>query len=296
VTRQLEGKPVAQALLERVKQRVATGVAGGSSPPVLASVHLGDEGPFSFYLRQQERTARASGIGFRDVRLPLDVEQERLNSTLRELDRDGGVHAILLQHPLRAGLDFFDAVSSLSPEKDVDGVGATNLGRLITRQEVHAPAVARAALQILSHFRIPVSGRRVSVVGRSATVGLPLAILLARRGPEGDATVTLAHSRSPDLKAVLAGSEVVVSCAGRPGLLTRENAPGDSVVVDIGLSSVPDPTKPSGARAEGDANAQSLDGWVSALTPVPGGVGPVTVAQLMLNTVDGWERLTGGPR
>lgn len=134
----------------------------------------------------------------------------------------------------------------------------------------------------------------MTVIGRSSTVGRPLALLLSARGESGDATVTLAHSRTLRLPETLAGSEVVVSCAGVPGLLHRDVVPTGSVVVDVGLSSVADSSTPSGFRAAGDADAVSLEGWVEALTPVPGGVGPVTAAQLMWNVVTGWERQVGG--
>jgi methylenetetrahydrofolate dehydrogenase (NADP+)/methenyltetrahydrofolate cyclohydrolase len=160
---------------------------------------------------------------------------------------------------------------------------------------VHVPAVALAALAIARHYRLPIDGQPVTVVGRSDTVGLPLALLLTARAPGPDATVTVAHSRTPDLRAALARARVVFSCAGRPGLLTRAVVPEGAAVVDVGLSSVPDATRPSGMRMVGDADPVSLEGWASALTPVPGGVGPVTVASLMASVTRAWEmsRATG---
>ena len=135
---------------------------------------------------------------------------------------------------------------------------------------------------------------RVAVIGRSSTVGRPLALLLSARGESGDATVTLAHSRTPRLADALAGSDIIVSCAGVPGLVQRGVAPKGSIVVDVGLSSVADSSTPSGFRAVGDADAASLEGWAEALTPVPGGLGPVTAAQLTWNVVEGWRRQVGG--
>ncbi len=296
MTLRLEGRVVAERLLAEAQNRVQRGRAEGADPPTLASVHLGESGAFSFYLRQQEKTAREVGIGFRSVALPVDADQSRLTDEVRGLDADPAIHAILVQHPLPARLDFFDAISRLRPDKDVDGVGAPNLGRLVAQRAGQAPAVARAAMAILQHYGIPVAGRRVTVLGRSQTVGLPLALLLASRGPAGDATVTIAHSRTPDLKRTLQDQEIVLSCVGQPNLLTRELVARNTVVIDVGLSSVPDPSRTSGFRGVGDADAASLEGWVEALTPVPGGVGPVTVAQLMANAVSGWERLTRGAR
>jgi methylenetetrahydrofolate dehydrogenase (NADP+) / methenyltetrahydrofolate cyclohydrolase len=292
LTRKLYGKPVSEALLQEVRSRIAQ--KGTAAPaPSFASVHVGAGGPFSFYLRQQERSAQAVGIGFRDVPVPETTTTRELQEKVRALEADRSVHAVLVQHPLPARLEFQNIVDELSPEKDVDGVGSENLGRLVEGNPVHAPAVALAVLQILRHYSISTRGRRVAVIGRSSTVGRPLALLLSARGESGDATVTIAHSRTPQLGAVLEGSEIVVSCAGVPGLIHRGVVPKGSVVIDVGLSSVADSSTPSGFRAAGDADAASLEDWAEAITPVPGGVGPVTAAQLMWNVVIGWERQVG---
>ena len=294
LTRQLYGKPVGEALLDEVRSQIRHG-SGSRPPPVLASVHLGSGGPFAFYLKQQERTATAVGVGFRDVSLPEETSTARLREQIQELEGDRSVHAVLVQHPLPKGVDFRAVVDELSPEKDVDGVGSVNLGGLVEGRPAHAPAVALAVLQILRHYSIATRGHRFAVIGRSPTVGLPLALLLSARGESGDATVTVAHSRTPNLVQVLAGNEVIVSCAGIPGLLTRDVVPKGAVVIDVGLSSVADPSAPSHVRAAGDADQVSLDGWVDAITPVPGGVGPVTVAQLMRNVLDAWNMQAAGP-
>ncbi|MGC2289717.1 MAG: bifunctional 5,10-methylenetetrahydrofolate dehydrogenase/5,10-methenyltetrahydrofolate cyclohydrolase [Thermoplasmata archaeon] len=294
LTRQLYGKPVGDLLLQNVGLRIRH--RGGNAPtPTLASVHLGSAGPFSFYLKQQERIARTVGIEFRDVAMPGAATTAQLRERIRALEADTSVHAVLVQHPLPKGVDFQAIVDELSPEKDVDGVGSLNLGRLVEGRPLHAPAVALAVLQILHHYAISPRGHRVAVVGRSSTVGLPLALLLGGRGESGDATVTVTHSRTPRLGETLATNDVIVSCAGVPGLLTRDVIPKGAVVVDVGLSSVPDSSSTSGVRAVGDADAAALEGWVDAITPVPGGVGPVTVAQLMSNVIAGWEMLCGGP-
>jgi methylenetetrahydrofolate dehydrogenase (NADP+) / methenyltetrahydrofolate cyclohydrolase len=293
-TLRLEGKPVAERIFEDAARAIARGRGRGWPVPCLASVHRGEATPFQFYLRQQAKAAERLGITFEERPLgPVDAPG--LNAALRAIDRDEGIHGVILEHPLPAPFDFAAAVSELRPAKDTDGVNWANLGHLEWGRPVQAPAVALAALRILEHYGYEVAGQRVAVVGRSATVGLPTVLRLLARGPGGDATVTVAHSRTPDLPRALAGAAIVLSCAGTPGLLTRANVPEGSVVIDVGLSSVPDPTRPSGNRAVGDADAVSLEGWASALTPVPGGVGPVTVAQLMSNLVHGWSLLMEAP-
>ena len=281
---------MAAALDAETRRRVGNGAAGRSGP-ALASVHLGVDSPFQFYLRRQRKAAEALGIRFEALSLPAGATAAELVSTVRRLDEDESIHGVLLEHPLPAPFDFRAAADALRPEKDVDGVGSINLGRLLGPRPLHVPAVALAALAIARHYRLPVEGEPVAVIGRSETVGLPLAALLASRPPGPSSTVTIAHSRTHDLRRALAHARTVFSCTGQPGLLTREILPEGAAVVDVGLSSVPDPTRPGGSRPAGDADPRSLDGWASALTPVPGGVGPVTVAELMQSTVESWELL-----
>ena len=282
MTERLDGKPVADAIDSRTREAIR---ARPGPTPALVSVHRGVESPFRFYLRRQARAAESVGIRFRESALPPGAGAADLAATLRELDRDPTTHAVLLEHPLPPPFDFLDAISELRAEKDVDGVGATNLGRLVAQRSVHVPAVARAAIAIARHYQLPLEGERVAVLGRSGTVGLPLAIALVARESGLNATVILAHSRTRDLRSALAGARTIFSCAGRPGLLDRELVPKGAAIVDVGLSSVPDPSAKGGAKAVGDADAAALDGWASALTPVPGGVGPVTVAELMASVV-----------
>ena len=291
--RLLSGTELAASILDEVRSEVAKGRAEGRPPPTLASLYRDlPTTPFRFYARQQEKAAAQVGIGFRGLPVPPDLTAVELRGRIKDLDNDRDIHGVIVEHPLPESLDFDGALSGLRPEKDTDGVGETNLGRLITGRSVQVPAVATAALAILRHHEIPVSGRRVGVVGRSPTVGLPIAILLATKGQSGDATVTIVHSKTDDMARALSDCEIIVSCVGRPGLITRANVPKDAIVVDVGLTSVRDLARPSGTRAAGDADATSLEGWASALTPVPGGVGPVTVAQLMANVVKGWKLLT----
>lgn len=297
MTERLEGKIVAESIDATTRAAIAD-VPRSASRPTLVSIHRDVESPFRFYVRRQGKAAAALGIEFREDPLAAAEGQAGLLGRIATLDRDARVHAVLLEHPLPAPYDFLAAVSSLRAEKEVDGVGPLNLGHLVAQHPIHVPAVARAAVDIARHYRLPIEGERVAVVGRSETVGLPLALLLASRTPGMNATVTVVHSRSRDLQAALAGSRTIFSCVGRPGLLDRSVVPEGSAVVDVGLSSVPDPTRPGGARAVGDADPSSLDGWASALTPVPGGVGPVTVAELMASTTRAWQLLSreGAPR
>jgi len=293
VTVRLEGKPVAEALDRETKEAVER--RGDRPRPSLVSVHRGIDSPFRFYLKRQAKAAAALGIDFRDEALAPGEGPAEFLARIRALDRDPAVHGVLIEHPLPAPFDFLAAVEALRPEKDIDGVGPANLGRLAAQRPMHVPAVAVAAFDIARHYRLPVDGARVAVLGRSETVGRPLALLLSGRPPGGNATVTLIHSKSPDLKGCLASARTIFSCVGQPNLLHRGVVPEGAHVVDVGVSSVPDPSRPGGARAVGDADAASLDGWAGSLTPVPGGVGPVTVSELMASCVRAWRLESGTP-
>ena len=291
MTDRLEGKPVAESVNERTRARLRE---RPDPVPSLVSLHRGVDSPFRFYLRRQSKAAEAVGVRFRDEELAVGDGPRELGARLDAIDRDATVHSVLLEHPLPAPFDFLNAISRLRPEKDVDGVGAVNLGRLVAQRPVHVPAVALAAIDIARHYHLAIEGSSVAVVGRSETVGLPLAICLAGRGDGMNATVTIAHSRTADLARALAGARTIFSCVGKPGLMNRAVVPEGAAVVDVGLSSVPDPSVKGGARAVGDADPVSLDGWASALTPVPGGVGPVTVAELMAGVVRSRDLLVAG--
>ena len=285
-TRTLAGPPIAERILAGVRARIAAAGAAGA-PPTLASVHRRLETPFEVYRRRQEKVAGSLGIRFRDEPIDPVGPASALSERLEALATDPNVDAVIVEHPLPAPFDLTEALDRLPLAKDVDGISAHSLGRLWVHRPIHVPAVARAAAEFVRAYELCAPGTRAVVVGRSETVGLPIAHLLLERGV--DATVTVAHSRTADLSAALGGAGLIVSCVGHPGLLTRANVPKGAAVVDVGLSAVPDPADARRLRSVGDADGRDLDGWAAALTPVPGGVGPVTVAMLMENVVRAWS-------
>ncbi|MCI4365027.1 MAG: bifunctional 5,10-methylenetetrahydrofolate dehydrogenase/5,10-methenyltetrahydrofolate cyclohydrolase [Thermoplasmata archaeon] len=293
MTERLQGAPVAETIDRATREALREGGERGT-PPCLASIHRGLEGPFRLYLNRQRRAAETLGIRFREETLAPSEGPAGLRARARSLDGDPSVHAVLVEHPLPTRYEFQSAVDELRPTKDVDGVGTKNLGQLVGGRPEHAPAVALAALAIARHYHLPLDGAPVAIIGRSGTVGLPLALLLAQRSPGPNATVTVAHTGTRDLARALAGARTVFSCAGAPNLLNRSVVPKEAAVIDIGLSTLPDPSRATGVRIVGDADLESLDGWASSVTPVPGGVGPVTVAELMRSTVRSWQAQPGG--
>ena len=269
----LDGKQVAAAVLDEVRERVEA----LSRQPVLATILVGDDPASRTYIRSKRRRASESGIASVHHDLPANASQGEVTGLIKTLNNDSAVDGILLQLPLPGGLDGEAAVMEIDPAKDADGLHPANLGALVMDRPGLVPCTPAGCLRILDFYDIPVRGAEAAVVGRSFLVGRPLALLLAARGT--DATVTIAHSRTRDLAEVTRRADIVVAAAGSPGMITAEYVRPGAVVIDVGINRAPD------GRLVGDADYESVSEAASALTPVPGGVGPMTVAMLMRNTV-----------
>lgn len=274
-TQLLSGKELAGDIRRRTQEQARDLKQGGIHPAV-AVVMATDDGSTRWYVRSIERAAQAAGIGCRVIDLGHDATEQLLASVLRDLGAEPSVHGIILQTPLPDGVRTDALVGLIPPEKDIDGANPLSLGRLAVGQAAFAPATARSVVEMLEHYRVPVAGRRAVVVGRSAVVGKPLALLLLER----DAAVTVCHSRSGPLENHTAEADIVVVAAGRIGLLNGSHVSPTSVVIDVGTNVLAD------GSLVGDVDADSVRGVAAALSPVPGGVGSVTTALLLLHTVE----------
>lgn len=270
----LAGAPARDALLASVSQRLRT---AGSPKVVLATVLVGDDGPSHKYVASKHRTANQLGIQSVHVELPATVSQSELESRVQELVTNPEVHGILVQLPLPAHLDAERVLALLPAEKDVDGLTTASLGRLMRDVPGHVGCTPLGVLRLLQHYNIPTTGRHAVVIGRSTLVGLPLSVLLARKGI--DCTVTLAHSRTTNLVEVCRSADIVVSATGIAASITSQHVKSGAVVIDVGISR-------TDSGLVGDVDASSVMGIASALTPMPGGTGLMTVACLMENTVN----------
>ena len=252
-------------------------VAAGSPPVTLATVLVGDDAPSRTYVRNKHAAAASVGIASVEVELPADVGRARLADEVGRLAADPAVHGILVQMPLPSHLDENDVLGLIPPEKDVDGLTSASLGRLVRGQRGHVGCTPLGVLRLLEHYDIPTAGARAVVVGRSTLVGLPMAILLARRGI--DATVTLAHSRTADLVAVCHEADIIVSATGVARSITADHVSPGATVIDVGISRTE-------SGIVGDVDFDAVRAVAGAVTPMPGGTGPMTVACLMENTVE----------
>ncbi len=272
------GKPVADEILGRVRGLVAQSAARGRRPPHLAVVYVGDDPASAVYIRQKQRAAAKVGIETNLQHLPATVGIGDLLAIIDRLNGDPGVDAILVQMPLPAGLDPDLVLERVRADKDADGLHPLNLGRLLAGGRGPRPCTPAGVMALLAHYGQETAGRRALVIGRSRLVGWPVAILLT----QAQATVTVAHSRTRDLPRLLAEAEIVVAAAGHPGLVEARHVALGAVVVDVGITRTEE-----GLRGDVDPGVAER---AAALSPVPGGVGPLTVAMLLSNTWEAYSR------
>jgi methylenetetrahydrofolate dehydrogenase (NADP+)/methenyltetrahydrofolate cyclohydrolase len=279
----LDGKEVAAAVREEVAGRVAALTARGKVPG-LATVLVGDDPASHVYVRSKRRLAEKVGINSIHHELEETVTQEEVEALVVRLNADAEVDGILVQLPLPGELDDKRVTSLIDPAKDADGLHPYNLGLLALERAVLVPCTPQGVMRILSHYGIDPAGKRAVIVGRSFLVGRPLSMLMAAKGT--DATVTAAHSRTPDIAAVAREADILVAAVGVPGLITGEAVKPGATVIDVGINRTDD-------GLVGDVLFDEAVEVAGAITPVPGGVGPMTVAMLMRNTVTAAERSMG---
>jgi 5,10-methylene-tetrahydrofolate dehydrogenase/methenyl tetrahydrofolate cyclohydrolase len=287
VARIIDGKALAAQIREEIKSQVEERAAQGLRVPGLATVLVGDNPASEVYVRMKQKACREAGIGTQDIRLPASVSQQELESKVEELNRDPALHGILVQLPLPAGLDEEAVLSKVQITKDVDGFHPVNIGRLAQkgREQLFAPATPLGVIALLEYAGVELAGANAVVLGRSNIVGMPLALLLVKR----DATVTICHSRTHNLPAVCRSADVLLAAVGRPEMVRGDWVKPGAVVIDVGVNRVEDETAERGYRLMGDVAFDEVKEVASALTPVPGGVGPMTIAMLLQNTLKAAE-------
>jgi methylenetetrahydrofolate dehydrogenase (NADP+)/methenyltetrahydrofolate cyclohydrolase len=279
----LDGKVVAQKVLDDVRTGVARLKDRTGTVPTLAVVLVGDFAPSKVYVANKKRAADTVGIASQDHIHPAGLERAALLALLRKLNADPGVHGILLQLPLPAGLDEDEAIEAIAPEKDADGLHPQNLGRLLAGEPGVVPCTPAGCLEILDHYGCELKGAEAVVIGRSRLVGKPLAQLLLAR----HATVTTCHTRTRDLTAHTRRADVLCVAAGRPRTVTGDMVKPGAWVIDVGINRL------ETGKLVGDVDFESVAARAHAVTPVPGGVGPMTIAMLLRNTLRAAERQLG---
>jgi methylenetetrahydrofolate dehydrogenase (NADP+)/methenyltetrahydrofolate cyclohydrolase len=283
---------VAAKVLEETKQRVNALRQRGIQPG-LAVVLVGNDPASRAYVRSKDRKAAELGLHSVKEELPADTTQDQLLALVEKLNADPAIHGILVQSPPPPQIDEAAIVRAIDPRKDVDGFHPVNVAKLALEDPTgFVPCTPLGCIRLLQESGIETAGKNAVVVGRSMIVGKPMALLLMKRGPGGDATVTVAHSRTKNLAAITRAADIVVAAIGRPHFLGSDHIREGAVVIDVGINRIDDPSNPKGYRLVGDVDYDAVADRCAAITPVPGGVGPMTIAMLMSNCVTAAERLT----
>ncbi|MDR2574067.1 MAG: bifunctional methylenetetrahydrofolate dehydrogenase/methenyltetrahydrofolate cyclohydrolase FolD [Desulfovibrio sp.] len=279
----IDGKRAALTLREELAAEITGAVAVGHRPPGLAVILVGDDAASQIYVRNKEKACQATGITSFAHRLPADVGQRELLALIKECNSRVEVDGILLQLPLPPQLDAQACLLTIDPTRDVDGFHPENVGRLSIGLPGFLPCTPAGVMELLKRHELSPAGKKAVVVGRSNIVGKPLAMLLSRPAPYANATVTLCHSRTTDLAAECRTADFLFLALGKPGFVTGDMIKEGAVVIDVGINRTPQGLK-------GDADFASVSARASAITPVPGGVGPMTIAMLLKNTITAWKK------
>jgi len=281
----LDGKKTSQELKEEIAAEVAAMRQQGQKVPHLAAVIVGNDGASLTYVSSKVRSCEQVGFESTLVRLPEDTTQEDLLKEVAALNANEAIDGYIVQLPLPAHLDEEEVLLAIDPKKDVDGFHPTNFGRMALELESFIPATPFGIMQLLERYKVDTSGKHAVVIGRSHIVGRPISILLSQKGDFANATVTVAHSRTKDLKALLNQADIIVSALGVPNFVKADMVKPGAVVIDVGITRVEDASRPKGYRIVGDVDFKQVAEKASYITPVPGGVGPMTIAMLLKNTL-----------
>lgn len=287
----LEGKPLASAILEEIRQDLA-GHPG--PPPCVAFVRVGEDPASVYYVGSKQKKAASVGIESRLLTFPDSISETALLKEIETLNQDTSVHGVLVQAPLPAHMDERTVFNAVAPEKDVDGFSTTNLGRLVQEDPSAFVACTPAGiLEMIRRHEIQTDGRHVVVLGRSLIVGKPAALLFMRKAAFANATVTVCHSRTRNLADITRQADILIAAIGRPGFVRADMVREGATVIDVGINRVEAPETPKGYRIVGDVDTEAVATRCAAITPVPGGVGLMTVAMLLHNTCKAWKAQTG---
>ena len=277
----LDGKKLSETINSEIAEEVKKLADSSKDVPGLAVIIVGDNPASKVYVASKKKACAKAGIFSLEVALDKNITQEKLIEEIQKLNNDDRINGILLQLPLPKHLDEHVALEAISPEKDVDGFHPTNVGKLYIGLDTFIPCTPKGVIEILKRYNISISGKNAVVIGRSNIVGKPVAALLMKE----NATVTIAHSKTQNLPELVKNSDIVVSAIGKPKFVKGEWIKEGAVVIDVGINSVDDPSSPKGYKLVGDVEFEEASKRASYITPVPGGVGPMTIAMLLSNTL-----------
>jgi len=287
----LDGKIAAAAVKASLLEQTLALKAEGKRMPHLAAILIGNNGASETYVASKVKNCEETGFGSSLYRLETDVEEAVLLAKIAELNQDPNCDGILVQLPLPKHIKESKVIEAIDPAKDVDGFHPVNVGRLVQGLNTFIPATPYGIILMLEHFNIETKGKNAVVIGRSNIVGRPMSILLSSNIAQGNCTVTICHSHTKNLKEICLGADIIVAALGVPNFLTGDMIKPGAVIIDVGITRVEDVTAKKGFRIKGDVNYEEASAKASAITPVPGGVGLMTIAGLLKNTMKAYQGL-----
>ena len=286
----LDGKKLSGVIKEEIREAVNLRKEQGLKTPHLAAVLVGNDGASLTYVGSKVRSCEQVGFQSTLIRLEDTISEEVLLDKIKELNQDESLDGYIVQLPLPKHINEEKILLAVDPDKDVDGFHPTNFGRMALDMESFIPATPFGIIEMLKRYKIPTSGKHCVVIGRSHIVGRPISILMSQKGAAGDATVTLTHSRTKNLAALTLDADIIISALGVPDFLKADMVKQDVVIIDVGITRVADESHPKGYVIKGDVDYEEVSKKASFITPVPGGVGPMTIAMLLKNTLISCER------
>lgn len=286
----LDGKKVSNQIKEEIKAEVSEMKARGEKVPHLAAVIVGNDGASLTYVGSKVRSCERVGFESTMVRLPNTTSEQELLKKIHELNANADIDGFIVQLPLPPQIDTQRVLMAVDPDKDVDGFHPTNFGKMALDMSTFIPATPFGILELLERYKVETQGKHTVVIGRSHIVGRPMSILMGRKGFPGNSTVTLTHSRTKNISQITTQADIIISALGVPGFLKAEMVKDDVIIIDVGITRVPDETRERGYYITGDVDFENVSKKASYITPVPGGVGPMTIAMLLKNTLLARER------
>jgi len=290
----IDGKKTAQDIKNEIAARVAEIKQEGGKQPHLAAILVGEDGASQTYVGAKVKACEEVGFTSTLVRLSAEVSEEELLRTVEEINQNADIDGLIVQLPLPKHISVDKVTNRIRPEKDVDGFTPANVGRMTLNWPAYVAATPYGIVELLKRYQIETSGKHCVVIGRSHIVGSPMSILMARNGYPGNATVTLTHSKTENLAAICQTADILIVAIGKPEFVTADMVKPGAVVIDVGIHRIADETKKTGFRLIGDVKYEEVAPLASAITPVPGGVGPMTIAALLYNTLQSAEKKVFG--
>jgi methylenetetrahydrofolate dehydrogenase (NADP+)/methenyltetrahydrofolate cyclohydrolase len=282
----LDGKLAAQAIKSELKLEVAQRVTEGKKAPHLAAILVGSNGASATYVAAKVKACEETGFVSTLIHFEESISESKLLQKIYELNSDADIDGILVQLPLPKHISEEEVINAIDPEKDVDGFHPINVGKLVQGLECFVPATPKGIMLLLEHYKIDTAGKNAVVIGRSNIVGKPMSILLGANTNPGNCTVTTCHSKTKNIEDYCKRADIIVAALGKPEFLTGEMIKEGAIIIDVGITRIEDASKKSGFRLAGDVHFESASKLASWITPVPGGVGPMTIAALMKNTFE----------